>query len=122
LSSPDGKLLQVPNSRNDVFGSDVVNLKEKRLLMKFIQTCSAADTDFLRGACPHATYATLISFFLQDHGSEKFIDYLRAQGLTPNLESFLLYAITLCQTNQTSAGTQLLLLQLLSCVQMPRIC
>src|SRR5687767_10550548 len=50
LCSPDGRhLLPVPSSRNDVFSSNVVDLKEKRLLMKFIQTCTGADEAFLRG-------------------------------------------------------------------------
>lgn len=50
LAAQDGrKFLPVPNSRSDIFSSDVVDLKEKRLLMKFIQTCSAADNDYLRG-------------------------------------------------------------------------
>uniref|UniRef100_A0A2M4AFS0 Rab proteins geranylgeranyltransferase component A n=1 Tax=Anopheles triannulatus TaxID=58253 RepID=A0A2M4AFS0_9DIPT len=77
----EGRIMTVPCSRSDVFTSKDVNVVEKRLLMKFLQSCAAyeegseSDSVELEGVT--------------------FLEHLRSQKLTPNLIHYVLYAIAM---------------------------
>ncbi|XP_055625977.1 rab proteins geranylgeranyltransferase component A [Toxorhynchites rutilus septentrionalis] len=76
------KIMTVPCSRSDVFTSRDVNVVEKRLLMKFLQSCASYDGD---GDEHNA----------QDIEGKTFREYLNNHKLTPNLIHYLLYTIAM---------------------------
>lgn len=75
-----GKLESVPCSRADVFGSKIVSLIEKRLMMKFLQF--AADFD------NHPDE-------YEGHKDSPFNEFLKHKKLTPNLQHFVQHAIAM---------------------------
>ncbi|XP_053681235.1 rab proteins geranylgeranyltransferase component A [Anopheles nili] len=79
----DGRIMTVPCSRSDVFISKDVNVIEKRLLMKFLQSCTSYDE-------------TVDTTILQDDIDRKtFLEHLQSHKLTPNLIHYVLYAIAM---------------------------
>ncbi|XP_058065268.1 rab proteins geranylgeranyltransferase component A [Anopheles bellator] len=82
----EGRIMTVPCSRSDVFTSKDVNVIEKRLLMKFLQSCAAYDDgsegeDHLEvGGVPE---------------DKTFLEHLQSHKLTPNLIHYVLYAIAM---------------------------
>ncbi|XP_019557525.3 rab proteins geranylgeranyltransferase component A [Aedes albopictus] len=79
----NGRIMTVPCSRSDVFTSRDVNVVEKRLLMKFLQSCANWDTE---ESGQHEG---------QDVEGKTFLEYLKNQKLTPNLIHYLLYTIAM---------------------------
>jgi Rab proteins geranylgeranyltransferase component A len=76
----DNKIITVPCSRADVFNNKDLNVVEKRILMKFMQTCmnSSENTE------------------LVEHFNEKtFKEFLQSQKLTGKLLHFVLYSIAM---------------------------
>lgn len=78
----NGRLMTVPCSRSDVFTSRDVNVVEKRLLMKFLQSCATYETE----TDEHK---------LEDIEGKTFLEYLKSHKLTPNLIHYLLYTIAM---------------------------
>uniref|UniRef100_A0A1Q3FC76 Rab proteins geranylgeranyltransferase component A n=1 Tax=Culex tarsalis TaxID=7177 RepID=A0A1Q3FC76_CULTA len=81
----NGRIMTVPCSRSDVFTSRDVNVVEKRLLMKFLQSCASFETDG-SGTDEHR---------LEDIEGKTFLEYLKSHKLTPNLIHYLLYTIAM---------------------------
>lgn len=81
----NGRIMTVPCSRSDVFTSRDVNVVEKRLLMKFLQSCASFETDGT-GTDDHK---------LEDIEGKTFLEYLKSHKLTPNLIHYLLYTIAM---------------------------
>lgn len=78
----NGRIMTVPCSRSDVFTSRDVNVVEKRLLMKFLQSCANWETE----GGEHEG---------QEVEGKTFLEYLKNQKLTPNLIHYLLYTIAM---------------------------
>lgn len=76
------RIMTVPCSRSDVFTSRDVNVVEKRLLMKFLQSCASYETE----GDEHKT---------EDIEGKTFLEYLKSHKLTPNLIHYLLYTIAM---------------------------
>ncbi|XP_053689630.1 rab proteins geranylgeranyltransferase component A [Sabethes cyaneus] len=76
------RIMTVPCSRSDVFTSRDVNVVEKRLLMKFLQSCASYETE-------DGTHKT------EDIEGKTFLEYLKGHKLTPNLIHYLLYTIAM---------------------------
>uniref|UniRef100_A0A182QBG7 Rab proteins geranylgeranyltransferase component A n=1 Tax=Anopheles farauti TaxID=69004 RepID=A0A182QBG7_9DIPT len=74
----DGRIMTVPCSRSDVFTSKEVNVVEKRLLMKFLQSCASYEEN---GA--------------EELSETTFLEHLQSHKLTPNLIHYVLYAIAM---------------------------
>uniref|UniRef100_A0A8D8CDX9 Rab proteins geranylgeranyltransferase component A n=1 Tax=Culex pipiens TaxID=7175 RepID=A0A8D8CDX9_CULPI len=81
----NGRIMTVPCSRSDVFTSRDVNVVEKRLLMKFLQSCASFESDG-SGTDEHR---------LEDIEGKTFLEYLKSHKLTPNLIHYLLYTIAM---------------------------
>ncbi|XP_062563454.1 rab proteins geranylgeranyltransferase component A [Armigeres subalbatus] len=84
----NGRIMTVPCSRSDVFTSRDVNVVEKRLLMKFLQSCASWET----AGGEHEG---------EEVEGKTFLEYLKNQKLTPNLIHYLLYTIAM-GNDQTS--------------------
>ncbi|XP_055600784.1 rab proteins geranylgeranyltransferase component A [Uranotaenia lowii] len=80
------RILTVPCSRSDVFTSRDVNVVEKRLLMKFLQSCASWDEKGSEGDSDHKP---------EDLEGKTFLEYLKTHKLTPNLIHYLLYTIAM---------------------------
>ncbi|XP_055530333.1 rab proteins geranylgeranyltransferase component A [Wyeomyia smithii] len=78
----NGRIMTVPCSRSDVFTSRDVNVVEKRLLMKFLQSCASYEVE----GGDHKT---------EDIEGKTFLEYLKGHKLTPNLIHYLLYTIAM---------------------------
>ncbi|RUS81552.1 hypothetical protein EGW08_010682, partial [Elysia chlorotica] len=74
------KLEPVPCSRADVFGSKIVSLIEKRLMMKFLQFAA----DFENHPQEY-----------EGHKESTFLEFLKFKKLTPNLQHFVQHAIAM---------------------------
>ncbi|XP_058834911.1 rab proteins geranylgeranyltransferase component A [Topomyia yanbarensis] len=78
----NNRIMTVPCSRSDVFTSRDVNVVEKRLLMKFLQSCASYESE---GGDHKA----------EDIEGKTFLEYLKSHKLTPNLIHYLLYTIAM---------------------------
>jgi RAB protein geranylgeranyltransferase component A len=78
LTYMDGKIEEVPCSRSDVFGSELINVLEKRALMRFMTFCSTFED------CPEE---------YESFKDKPFIDFLKSRKLTTNLQHIVLNAI-----------------------------
>uniref|UniRef100_A0A182LZF3 Rab proteins geranylgeranyltransferase component A n=1 Tax=Anopheles culicifacies TaxID=139723 RepID=A0A182LZF3_9DIPT len=76
----DDRIMTVPCSRSDVFTSKDVNVIEKRLLMKFLQSCASYEEN---------------SEAKEDLDSKTFLEHLQSHKLTPNLVHYVLCAIAM---------------------------
>ncbi|XP_053659096.1 rab proteins geranylgeranyltransferase component A [Anopheles marshallii] len=76
----DGRIMTVPCSRSDVFTSKEVNVVEKRLLMKFLQSCATYEED---------------AEAKDELEGETFLEHLQKHKLTPNLVHYVLCAIAM---------------------------
>ncbi|XP_035901717.1 rab proteins geranylgeranyltransferase component A [Anopheles stephensi] len=76
----DGRIMTVPCSRSDVFTSKDVNVIEKRLLMKFLQSCASYEED---------------AEAKEELEGKTFMEHLQAHKLTPNLVHYVLCAIAM---------------------------
>ena len=78
LTYMNGKIEDVPCSRSDVFSSELINVLEKRALMRFMTFCS-----------------TFEDFPIDYEGFEDktFMDFLKSRKLTTNLQHIILHAI-----------------------------
>uniref|UniRef100_A0A182K005 Rab proteins geranylgeranyltransferase component A n=1 Tax=Anopheles christyi TaxID=43041 RepID=A0A182K005_9DIPT len=76
----EGRITTVPCSRSDVFTNKEVNVIEKRLLMKFLQSC--------------ATYEEVLEANEELDG-KTFLEHLQSHKLTPNLIHYVLCAIAM---------------------------
>ncbi|XP_056140467.1 rab proteins geranylgeranyltransferase component A 1 isoform X2 [Lampris incognitus] len=80
LTYRHGKVEQVPCSRADVFASRQLTVVEKRMLMKFLTSC----LDDESSAQEHEAFA-----------GRPYLEFLRSQKLTDNLQHFLLHSIAM---------------------------
>ncbi|XP_058458954.1 rab proteins geranylgeranyltransferase component A [Malaya genurostris] len=78
----NNRIMTVPCSRSDVFTSRDVNVVEKRLLMKFLQSCASYENE----GGDHKD---------EDIEGKTFLQYLTSHKLTPNLIHYLLYTIAM---------------------------
>ena len=78
LTYMDGKVEEVPCSRSDVFGSELLNVLEKRALMRFMTFCSTFED------CPEQ---------YESFKDKPFTDFLKSRKLTTNLQHIILNAI-----------------------------
>ncbi|XP_052888576.1 rab proteins geranylgeranyltransferase component A [Anopheles moucheti] len=76
----DGRIMTVPCSRSDVFTSKDVNVVEKRLLMKFLQSCATYEED---------------AEAKEELDGKTFFEHLQTHKLTPNLVHYVLCAIAM---------------------------
>uniref|UniRef100_A0A182R9D5 Rab proteins geranylgeranyltransferase component A n=1 Tax=Anopheles funestus TaxID=62324 RepID=A0A182R9D5_ANOFN len=76
----DGRIMTVPCSRSDVFTSKDVNVIEKRLLMKFLQSCASYEEN---------------AEAQEDLNGKTFLEHLQTHKLTPNLVHYVLCAIAM---------------------------
>jgi len=76
LTMLEGKLEQVPSSRNDVFNTRHISVVEKRVLMKFLTQCMQEEDS-------------------EQDSSKTFGDYLKSCKLTPNLTHFVVHSIAM---------------------------
>ncbi|EAA07234.4 AGAP010419-PA [Anopheles gambiae str. PEST] len=76
----DGRITTVPCSRSDVFTNKEVNVVEKRLLMKFLQSCVTYEED---------------SEAKEELDGKTFLEHLQSHKLTPNLTHYVLCAIAM---------------------------
>ncbi|XP_058129228.1 rab proteins geranylgeranyltransferase component A [Anopheles ziemanni] len=79
----EGKIMTVPCSRSDVFTSKDVNVIEKRLLMKFLQSCASYDEGQDVENKP------------EELDGKTFLEHLQSHKLTPNLIHYVLYTIAM---------------------------
>uniref|UniRef100_A0AAG5D0P0 Rab proteins geranylgeranyltransferase component A n=1 Tax=Anopheles atroparvus TaxID=41427 RepID=A0AAG5D0P0_ANOAO len=79
----DGKIMTVPCSRSDVFTSKDVNVIEKRLLMKFLQSCASFEEGLDVENKP------------EELEGKTFLEHLQSHKLTPNLIHYVLYTIAM---------------------------
>ncbi|XP_065842130.1 rab proteins geranylgeranyltransferase component A 2-like [Oscarella lobularis] len=82
----NGMLRDVPSSRADVFNSQIVNIIEKRMLMKFLTFCM----DFEDHLDEY-----------EDFKDKPFVEFLKFKKLTLNLQHFILYALAM-KTEQST--------------------
>lgn len=80
LTLLDGILKPVPCSRADVFSTKNVTVVEKRMLMKFLTFC----LEYHKHPEEYRGYE-----------GRPFIDFLKSQKLTPQVEHYILYAIAM---------------------------
>ncbi|XP_028397898.1 rab proteins geranylgeranyltransferase component A 1-like [Dendronephthya gigantea] len=78
LTKMNGKIEDVPCSRSDVFSSELINVLEKRALMRFITFCSTFEDS-------PSEYESF-----QD---KPFMEFLKSRKLTSNLQYIILNAI-----------------------------
>ena len=78
LTYIDGKIEEVPCSRSDVFGSELINVLEKRALMRFMTFCSTFEDS------PEQ---------YESFKDKPFVDFLKSRKLTTNLQHIILNAI-----------------------------
>lgn len=78
------ELIQVPHSRQTIFLSSSISLIEKRLLMKFIQFCEAADKNVEQ---------------IKDFVDKPFADLMTSKGLTPLLQRVVLQCVLFTNNN-----------------------
>ncbi|KAM4620715.1 rab proteins geranylgeranyltransferase component A 1 isoform 2-T2 [Polymixia lowei] len=86
LTYRHGNIEQVPCSRSDVFASRQLSVVEKRMLMRFLTSC-------LEQEDPPQDY--------QAFTNRPYLEFLRNQKLTDNLQHFLLHSIAMA-TEDTS--------------------
>jgi RAB protein geranylgeranyltransferase component A len=70
---------RVPLSKGDIFKNNFVSLVEKRYLSKFIATCADFENTQL----------------FKEYENRPFVEFLKAQDLSPVLQTFVLYAIAM---------------------------
>ncbi|XP_023225282.1 rab proteins geranylgeranyltransferase component A-like [Centruroides sculpturatus] len=80
LTLMDGVLKPVPCSRADVFSTKNVTVVEKRMLMKFLTFC----LEYHKHPEEYRGYE-----------GRPFVDFLKSQKLTPQVEHYILYAIAM---------------------------
>ena len=78
LTYMGGKIEEVPCSRSDVFGSELINVLEKRALMRFMTFCSTFED---------------CSEQWENFKDEPFVNFLKSRKLTANLQHIILNAI-----------------------------
>ncbi|XXQ33684.1 Rab GDP dissociation inhibitor [Plasmodiophora brassicae] len=82
----DGRVVSVPMSRNDVFQSDCIDRADKRRLMKLMHV--VMDGDRLATAPSNAMDRDLLG----QYSDRPFREYLAAIGLSPMLQTFIIYS------------------------------
>ncbi|XP_011501244.1 PREDICTED: rab proteins geranylgeranyltransferase component A 1 isoform X1 [Ceratosolen solmsi marchali] len=82
----DGKLIQVPCSRADVFANKTVSVIEKRMLMKLLTSCMDQGAD---------------SPEFDGYHDKTFLEYLNTKNLTPIVNHYVMQAIAM-STDKTS--------------------
>ena len=87
LTYMDGKIEEVPCSRSDVFGSELINVLEKRALMRFMTFCSTFED------CPEQ---------YESFKDKPFIEFLKSRKLTTNLQHIILNAIAVVPANTST--------------------
>ncbi|XP_034936778.1 rab proteins geranylgeranyltransferase component A 1 [Chelonus insularis] len=82
----DGKLIQVPCSRADVFANKTVSVVEKRMLMQLLVSCMEQGAD---------------SPEFDGFRDKTFLEYLNTKNLTPIVKHYVMQAIAMA-TDKTS--------------------
>ncbi|CAG5079523.1 Similar to CHM: Rab proteins geranylgeranyltransferase component A 1 (Homo sapiens) [Cotesia congregata] len=82
----DGKLIQVPCSRADVFANKTVSVIEKRMLMQLLVSCMEQGAE---------------SSEFDGYRDKTFIEYLNTKNLTPIVKHYVMQAIAMA-TDKTS--------------------
>ena len=80
LTFKENEIMQVPCCRADVFGSDTVNVMEKRVLMKFLSFCANYQES------PHEYEA---------FADKPFTEFLTHRKLSKNLQHYVVHAIAM---------------------------
>lgn len=78
LTYMNGVIEEVPCSRSDVFNSELINVLEKRALMRFMTFCLTFED------CPEQ---------YESFKDKPFVDFLKSRKLTTNLQHIILNAI-----------------------------
>ena len=87
LTLKGNKIVQVPCSRADVFSSEAVNVMEKRVLMKFLSFC--------------VTYEEKPEEY-EEFSEKPFVEFLVHKRLSPNLQHYVLHAISMVDGNAST--------------------
>lgn len=87
LTYMNGTVEEVPCSRSDVFGSELISVLEKRALMRFMTFC--------------ANFEESPEQYL-DFQDKPFIDFLKSRKLTDNLQHIITCAIATVPENATT--------------------
>eukprot|EP00026_Physarum_polycephalum_P000429 Phypoly_transcript_00430.p2 GENE.Phypoly_transcript_00430~~Phypoly_transcript_00430.p2 ORF type:complete len:647 (-),score=156.84 Phypoly_transcript_00430:69-2009(-) len=81
----------VPCSKGDIFKSKYITNSERRMLTRFMQLIHNDLTE--NGKIDKNAFGS-------------FYDFIKAQNLSPNLEMFVLYAISMCTDDQQSSASR----------------
>ncbi|KAJ6649626.1 Rab proteins geranylgeranyltransferase component A [Pseudolycoriella hygida] len=97
------ELKTVPCSRSDVFTTKDVSVVEKRLLMKLMSTClnyEAGSAEF-KGTIKNSSSFRFLMRNLRcpEFDDKTFQEFLSSQKLTPNLQHYVLYAISMSENS-----------------------
>ena len=84
LTLKENAIVQVPCCRADVFGSDAVNVMEKRVLMKFLSFCANYEEN------PHEYEAFT---------DKPFTEFLTHRKLSNNLQHYVVHAISMVKSD-----------------------
>ncbi|XP_065058795.1 rab proteins geranylgeranyltransferase component A 1-like [Rhopilema esculentum] len=87
LTLKGNEIVQVPCSRADVFSSEAVNVMEKRVLMKFLSFC--------------VTYEEKPEEY-EEFSEKPFVEFLVHKRLSPNLQHYVLHAISMVDGNAST--------------------